>query len=229
MSKKYQIIYADPPWAYRDKRDKHPRLCGGASVHYPTMGIEQIKALPIGDITAESAMLFMWATFPNLQEALDTIKAWGFKYKTLGFSWIKTNKKNGRPFFGIGWYTKSNCEVCLIGVKGRPFKVSNSVSSVVIEPKQEHSRKPAIVRDRIVELCGDVPRVELFARNAAPGWDVWGNQVKSDLDLYLSDSRCTVCEIETGLCCSTCQTQVCANCTCPTPHIVEVVSGEGIK
>jgi site-specific DNA-methyltransferase (adenine-specific) len=133
--KKYKIIYADPPWAYKDKRDKHPRLCGGASAHYDTMSIADIKALPIQNIAAEDCMLFLWATFPNLQEALDLIKAWGFKYKTLGFSWIKTNSKNGKPFFGIGYYTKSNCEVCLIGVKGKPIKKSNKVSSVVIAPR----------------------------------------------------------------------------------------------
>jgi N6-adenosine-specific RNA methylase IME4 len=172
--KKYQVIYADPPWSYRDKRDKHPRLCGGASVHYDTMSQDDLKSLPVADIADENCMLFMWATFPNLQEALDTMAAWGFKYKTLGFSWIKTNKKNGKPFFGIGYYTKSNCEVCLIGVKGKPIKQSDYVSSVVIAPREEHSKKPSIVRERIVELCGDIPRVELFARQKADGWDVMG-------------------------------------------------------
>ena len=81
-NKKYNIIYADPPWSYKDKRDKHPRLCGGATVHYNTMSIEDIKQLPINNITEENCMLFLWTTFPNLQEGLDTIKAWGFKYKT---------------------------------------------------------------------------------------------------------------------------------------------------
>ena len=182
--KKYQIIYADPAWSYRDKREKHPRLCGGALRHYPTMKIEDIKSLPVADIAAENAMLFLWVTFPNLQEGLDVIKAWGFKYKTLGFSWIKTNKRSGTPFFGIGYYTKSNCEVCLIGVKGKPIKQSNSVSSVVIEPRGEHSKKPEKVRDLIVELCGDIPRVELFARKKSDGWDAWGNEVESDIDLF---------------------------------------------
>lgn len=181
--KKYNIIYADPPWSYRDKRDKHPRLCGGASAHYPTMSIQDIKNLPVKDLADENAILFLWATFPNLQEALDVIKAWGFTYKTLGFSWIKTNKNNGKPFFGIGYYTKSNCEVCLIGVKGKPPKVSNSVSSVVIAPREQHSKKPDVVRDKIVELCGDLPRIELFARQSTPGWDVWGNEVDCDIDL----------------------------------------------
>ena len=176
-NKKYNIIYADPPWSYKDKRDKHPRLCGGATVHYNTMSIEDIKQLPINNITEENCMLFLWTTFPNLQEGLDTIKAWGFKYKTLGFSWIKTNKKNGKPFFGIGYYTKSNCECCLIGVKGKPPIESNSVSSVLMEPRAEHSKKPDIVRDKIIELCGDLPRLEMFARNETYKWDVWGNEV----------------------------------------------------
>ena len=181
--KKYNIIYADPPWSYKDKRDKHPRMSGGATAHYNTMSLEQIKALPIKDLAADNCMLFLWVTFPNLQEGLDVIKAWGFKYKTLGFSWIKTNKNNGKPFFGIGYYTKSNCEVCLIGVKGKPIKVSNSVSSVIISPRQEHSKKPDQIRDKIVELCGDVPRIELFARQKTEGWDIWGNEVKSDINL----------------------------------------------
>ena len=181
--KNYNIIYADPPWSYKDKRDKHPRMCGGAISHYNTMSIEQIKSLPVKELAADNCMLFLWVTFPNLQEGLDVIKAWGFKYKTLGFSWIKTNKNNGKPFFGIGYYTKSNCEVCLIGVKGKPIKVSNSVSSVIISPRQEHSKKPDQIMDKIVELCGDVPRIELFARQKTEGWDVWGNEVESDINL----------------------------------------------
>jgi len=176
-NKKYKIIYADPPWAYNDKRNKHPRLCGGALSHYKTMSIQEIKNLPIKDITEENCMLFLWATFPNLQEALDVIKAWGFKYKTLGFSWIKTNKNNGKPFFGIGYYTKSNCEVCLIGVKGKPIVIDNSISSVIMETKQEHSKKPNLIRNKIVQLCGDLPRIELFAREKVEGWDAWGNEV----------------------------------------------------
>jgi len=175
-SRKYSIIYADPPWSYKDKRDTHPRLCGGASVHYSTMSLDDIKLVPVSIISEENCMLFLWATFPNLQEALDVIMAWGFTYKTLGFSWVKTNKKNGQPFFGIGYYTKSNCEICLIGVKGKPIKVSNSISSVLIEPREEHSKKPAIVRNKIVEFCGDLPRIELFARDQVDGWDCWGNE-----------------------------------------------------
>ncbi len=183
INKKYQIIYADPPWSYRDKRNKHPRLCGGAAAHYNTMPIEDIKNLPIKKLADTNCILFLWATFPNLQEALDVIKAWGFKYKTLGSSWIKTNKNNGKPFFGIGYYTKSNCKVCLIGVKGKPKVISNYVSSVIISPREKHSKKPDIVRKKIVELMGNIPRIELFARQKTEGWDVWGNEVESDINL----------------------------------------------
>jgi len=181
--KRYGIIYIDPPWAYRDKRNKHPRVCGGALSHYQTMDMESLMKLPVASLADTNCMLFMWATFPYFQEALDLIKAWGFCYKTLGFSWIKTNKINGKPFFGIGFYTKSNCEPCLIGVKGKPIKVSDSVSSVIISPREEHSKKPDIVRDKIVELCGDIPRIELFARQRTPGWSCWGDQIQSDISL----------------------------------------------
>lgn len=186
MTRKYNIIYTDPPWSYRDKRDKHPRMCGGALSHYPTMTISDIKALPVQSLAADDCMLFLWATFPNLQEALDVIKAWGFTYKTLAFSWIKTNKKNGKPFFGIGYYTKSNCEVCLLATRGKPKVLSNSVSSVIIAPREEHSKKPAQVRDKIVQLCGDLPRLEMFARQATDGWELFGNQV--DNSIYMPEA-----------------------------------------
>jgi N6-adenosine-specific RNA methylase IME4 len=118
-TKKYSIIYADPSWSYNDKRGgASTKSFGGAESHYGTMLIKNIKQLPVNTIADDNCMLFMWVTFPLLQEGLDTIKAWGFQYKTLGFSWIKTNPKDKKPFFGIGYYTKSNCEVCLIGVKG---------------------------------------------------------------------------------------------------------------
>ena len=172
--KKYSIIYSDPPWAYRDRRDKHPRLCGGASAHYKTMKTDEIMQLPVEEIAADDAFLFIWATFPNLPEAFRVIDGWGFSYRTSAFVWIKTNKKNGKPFFGIGHYTKSNAEVCLLAIRGRPKVVSNYVSSVIISPREEHSKKPDESRDRIVQLCGDLPRIELFARQRVSGWDCWG-------------------------------------------------------
>lgn len=182
--KKYQIILADPPWSYNDKRDKHPRLCGGATVHYPTMTLNNIQTLKIIDITANDAVLFLWTTFPLLEEGLQVMKAWGFKYKTLGFSWIKTNKCSGTPFFGIGFYTKSNCEVCLMGVKGKTIKPAvNTVSSCIIAPRREHSRKPDEAKRGIELMYPDRSKIELFAREKTPSWDVWGNEVESDIEL----------------------------------------------
>ena len=103
--KKYNIIYADPAWSYNDKRDKHKRLCGGATVHYETMPMQDIYDLPVESIADENCYLFLWVTFPLLNEAIKTFEKWGFTYKTIGFNWVKTNKKNGKPFFGIGYYT----------------------------------------------------------------------------------------------------------------------------
>lgn len=180
---RYNIVYADPPWHYNSRNSVGTRFGRGVHSYYPTMKLEEIKNLPIPTVTDENCMLFLWVTFPRLKEGLEVIEAWGFRYKTLGFSWIKTNSKNGLPFFGIGYYTKSNCEVCLIGVKGKPIKASNSVSSVIIAPRTKHSEKPPIVRDRIVELCGDIPRIELFARTKTQGWDTWGNEVESNIKL----------------------------------------------
>ena len=181
--KKYQIIYADPPWSYFNGGVPQ----GGVNAQYPTMKLSDIKSLPINELSEDTSVLLLWATFPKLQEALEVMKAWQFKYKTLGFSWIKTNKKNGKPFFGIGYYAKSNCEICLLGVKGKAHGLvkSNRVSSVIIHPKTKHSEKPAIVRDKIVELFGDLPRIELFARQKqkTEGWDTWGDQCPCDIDL----------------------------------------------
>ena len=181
--KKYQIIYADPPWKYNDRRNKHTRFCGGAMVHYSVMDYKKIAKLPIEDLADDNCILFMWATYPNLIEAMYTIDAWGFTYKTIGFNWVKTNKNNGKPFFGIGYYTKSNSECCLIGVKGKPKVIDNTVSQIVMTPRREHSRKPKEVKDNIVKLMGDLPRIELFAREKTKGWDSWGNEIKNDIEL----------------------------------------------
>ncbi len=172
---KYQIIYADPPWSYQQWSDKKH---GSAKAHYPTMSIEDIGKLPIADITDDNCILFLWATFPKIQEALDTIKAWGFNYKTIGFCWVKRNKC-GSWFRGIGFYTKSNCEVCLIATKGKAPKKDkhHNISQIVETVREQHSKKPDIVRDKIVEFSGDLPRIELFARQYADGWDCWGNEV----------------------------------------------------
>lgn len=171
-SKKYQIIYADPPWGYRNRRTR-----AAAEKHYRTMSIEEIKALPVDGIAAEYCVLFLWATFPMLQEALDTIEAWGFTYKTVEFCWVKRNQKSGGWFWGLGNWTRSNPEICLLAIKGHPQRVSAAVHSIIEAPVGRHSAKPAEARERIVELVGDVPRIELFAREKVPGWDVWGDEI----------------------------------------------------
>lgn len=178
--KQYNLIYADPPWRYNKRNNAKTKFGKGANGHYNLMTMQDIKALPIPKIAAEDCALFMWVTFPYLDEQIKLFEQWGFKYTTLGFSWVKTNPKNGKPFFGIGYYAKSNCEVCLMGIKGKMKPVSNYVSSCVISPRREHSRKPDEVRARIVKLFGDVPRIELFARQRAEGWDCWGNQCEEE-------------------------------------------------
>jgi len=185
---KYKIIYADPPWSYQNGGVPQ----GGVDVQYKTMKLSDIKALPIQSISADPSVCLLWATFPQLQEALEVMKAWGFQYKTLGFSWVKTNK-DGSPFFGIGYYAKSNIEVCLLGVRGNGHSLvkSNSVSSVILHPKTRHSEKPAIVRDKIVQLMGDIPRIELFARQKVEGWDsigfdIDGCDIRESLDKLIT-------------------------------------------
>jgi N6-adenosine-specific RNA methylase IME4 len=145
--------------------------------HYPVMSMKEIKELPISDLALDNAALLLWCTFPQLDEQIKLFNHWGFKYVTVAFNWIKTNKRDGKPFFGIGYYAKSNSEVCLLGIRGKMKPVSNSVSSIVIAPREQHSKKPDIVRDKIVQLFGDLPRVELFARQVTPGWDVIGNGI----------------------------------------------------
>lgn len=175
-NKKYKVIYADPPWAYKvwsaatgSKRS--------AESHYPTMQPKDISDLDVQSIADDDCTLFIWVTYPCLEQGLQTIKDWGFTYKTCAFTWVKRNKKSSSWFWGMGYWTRSNPEICLLATKGKPRRVSAKVHSVIDNPISRHSEKPAIIRDRIVELMGDVPRIELFARKTAEGWDSWGNEV----------------------------------------------------
>ena len=176
--KKYGIIYADPPWSYKDKALAGKR---GACCKYPVMTLEDICNLPINNIAADDCVLFLWVTMPKLDECFEVIKSWGFKYKTCAFTWIKTYKKCGKPFMGMGRWTRANAEICLLATKGDPKRVSANVQSVVISPVEEHSKKPDCVRERITCLIGgNIPKIELFARQAADGWDCWGNEAPED-------------------------------------------------
>ncbi len=173
-NKKYKIIYADPPWAYKDKALNR----GGALLHYPVQNNEDLMRLNVKDIADQDCILFLWVTFPKINEVFSIIKCWGFEYKTIGFTWIKKNKKSGTNFWGMGRWTRANAEVCLICTKGNPKRISASVHSVIESVIERHSKKPDIVRDKIIELVGDLPRMELFAREKNEGWDCWGNEVE---------------------------------------------------
>ena len=180
-NKKYQIIYADPPWQYKVYSKKSEGR--SAESHYSTMSIEQIGKLPIKELADDNCVLFMWMTFPTLQEGFRVIKEWGFKYKTVAFVWIKLNKKTPSLFWGMGFWTRANAEICILATKGNPKRNSKGVHQVVISPVEEHSKKPNEIRERIVKLMGDVPRIELFARQKVEGWDSWGNEVECDIDI----------------------------------------------
>ena len=174
--KKYNIILADPPWAYRVWSGKGKAR--SAENHYPTMRMEDIRALPVGELAAKDCTLFMWVTCPMLMEAFSVLEAWGFTYKTVAFAWVKQNKKAPSLFWGLGYWTRANVEFCLLATRGHPVRHSAKVHQVLLSPVEEHSKKPDVIRERIVELMGDLPRVELFARQRVPGWDAWGNEVE---------------------------------------------------
>ena len=176
--KKYQIIYADPPWKYWAGGKKN------ASRHYNCMEIEDIYDLPIGDLADTNCALFMWATFPMLPEAIETIKRWGFRYSTCAFTWVKRNKNALGWFWGCGNWTRANAELCLLGMKGSMKRQAKNIHQIIDTTTMAHSRKPdEVVRDRITALMGDLPRIELFARRKVEGWDSWGNEVESDIEL----------------------------------------------
>jgi len=174
--RKVEIIYADPPWSYNRNVGE-----GIASEEYNTMTLDNIKSYLKKKkiIPKDNSILFLWVTFPLLKEGLEVINSWGFKYKTCGFNWIKLNK-NKKPFFGIGHYTKSNSELCLIGIKGKGLRIlNNTISQIVMTEKDKHSKKPNIIPELITKLVGNKKmKVELFARKKREGWFVYGDEVK---------------------------------------------------
>jgi len=181
----YQVIYADPPWEYRFTKTRPSR--GGKKAEYPTMSKAELCDLPIVELAADDSVILMWVVFPHLEWAFEVMRAWGFEYLTNAFTWIKTNKASDKLFWGMGQYTRSNAELCLLGKRGNGVPViSHSVHSVEIEPISKHSRKPIVFKNKIVELFGDLSRIELFARkedmlfdaDGFEGWDTWGNECK---------------------------------------------------
>jgi N6-adenosine-specific RNA methylase IME4 len=191
MNKKYQIIYADPPWLYYNDmtvvpEKNHSGLGLIRKVPYPVMSSEDIKALPVKNIADDNCILFIWTTDYHLSRCCEVIKEWGFDYKTVGFVWQKLNKKN-EPVCFMGAYTlKSGVELCLLATKGKNVTklVKNRKVRALLQSQREiHSKKPDEIRNRIVELCGDIPKIELFARQKTNGWDVFGNQVEDSIKM----------------------------------------------
>jgi len=182
--KQYNIIYADPPWEYKESGTG---LRGTADLdkrYKGVMTIQDICDLSIKEISDNNCILWLWVTFPRLEQGLKVIKEWGFKYYGLGFNWIKMNKKNKLTiFWGMGYYTRQNSEICLIGMKGKLKPLVRNIHSVIHYPVMHHSKKPDMIKDKIVNIIGDLPRIELFAREKTDGWDVWGNEVESDIEI----------------------------------------------
>jgi N6-adenosine-specific RNA methylase IME4 len=167
---RFPVIYADPPWRFYNYSGQ-----GAVDDKYATMSLEDIKALPVGALAADSAGLFLWATWPTLLEAIATIEAWGFTYKTAGFVWVKT-RGNGSLHVGLGYHTRANSELVLLATRGDPHRLAMDVHQIVMAPVGEHSAKPDEVHRRIERLYAG-PYLELFARRERPGWTTWGNEV----------------------------------------------------
>lgn len=186
----YQTILADPAWRYVtwDKRTAIKRRNGkgtnvSAAVHYNTMRTVDICAMPVADLVAPNAALFLWVPWPNLLDGLCVMESWGFVYKTCAFDWMKAHigqldlfRSDIDPLMGLGHWTRSNSEACLLGTRGKPKRLHKDVRMGIIEPRREHSRKPQCVHARIERLVSG-PRLELFSRQVRNGWDSWGDQL----------------------------------------------------
>lgn len=194
--KTFSIIYADPPWSFYNDMTVTPeqdKSGSGSMKHppYPMLSSKDIARLPVASICKDNALLFIWTTDYHLDKCMKVMQAWGFDYKTVGFAWQKLDKQN-KPVCFMGSYTmKSGIELCLLGTRGKnahSLVHKRTVRSLVVAQRQKHSQKPKEVRDRIVDLCGDLPRVELFARDKADGWSCWGNEIDNDVKLEWSIS-----------------------------------------
>lgn len=202
-NKKYKIIYADPPWKYGNFISKgrfRPHFSDGryrtdsrfGLTPYDQMELEEIKTMPVQDITDKNSVLLLWTTMPCIPWALEIIKTWGFEYKTVAFTWVKKNPNGVGWYMGMGNYTRANAEICMLAKKGNGCKVlDRSIKQIIDLPISKHSKKPDEVRRRIIGLFGDMPRIELFARTKVFGWDTWGNDPNlsnSPLEQYIGQA-----------------------------------------
>ena len=200
--KKYQIIYADPPWnfgnrMYSSNKNDHHRAITRA---YPVIKTIDICDLPVSKITADNAVCFMWVADAFMPDALQVMNAWGFKYKTVAFIWQKKEKSGVQTCY-MGQWTMKNCEQILLGTKGSmtQFLQSRKVRQLQESARERtiHSYKPPLFRKLITEMFGNLPRLELFARQKVEGWDCWGNEVdidESNLDAFIQLSQTTTSE-----------------------------------
>ena len=178
----FGALLADPPWRF-ETWGSQENAATDVERHYSTMSIDEIAALPIGNLAAESCVLFIWICWPTMDRALEVIQAWGFTYKTCAFAWIKADMSTVDMFpddhpvkIGTGYWTRANSEVCLLATRGKPKRLNADVRQGIIAPRREHSRKPDGVHQRIERLVTG-PYLELFARQQRPGWTTWGNEV----------------------------------------------------
>ena len=178
--KKYQIIYADPPWDYKGQKQhtgKGGKDSGGAAKHYGCMKLPMLKRLPVQQLVDDNCLLFMWVTNPHLDQGIELLKAWGFSYATVAFVW---DKQRVNP----GFYTMSQCELCLVGKKGKipQPRGARNIRQLVSSLRGKHSAKPQDVRSRIEMMFPSQQKVELFARDLSPGWDSWGDEIHSTIN-----------------------------------------------
>lgn len=151
-------------------------MISGSNAKYDTMTIKDLESLNVSKLARKDSFLFLWVTYPMLQEGLTLLKKWGFEYKTVAFTWVKKTKKN-KDHFGMGFWTRANPEICLLGVRGKPKVKSHSVRQLTYAQVEEHSKKPDVIREKIIELCGNLSKIELFAREEKKGWDSMGNEL----------------------------------------------------
>jgi len=170
-SRSYSVVLADPPWA----------TYGEARAKYEQMALDDICAIPVSEWTKEDSALFLWVPNWRIEWGLEVVRAWEFKYRTIAFVWVKTNKE-GRPVSGMGYWTRPGVEVCLLGVRGNPLRGRGAgsrnatVEQVVLAPRGAHSEKPIEIYSRVERMLGG-SYLEMFARKTRPGWDAWGNEV----------------------------------------------------
>ena len=170
----YNLLHVDFPWAFENYSEKGEGR--NPNQHYSTMSWEEALAMPVGHLAAPNCALFLWCVDPLLDKGFEILRAWGFRYVTVAFTWAKRSSTGNAWHMGTGYYTRANPETCLLGMMGSLPRRDAGVRQLIVEPVREHSRKPDRIADDIVRLFGDLPRAELFARAPRAGWDVWGNE-----------------------------------------------------